>query len=365
MESNGASASRRRHELFARLCLAYAPVLAVLFLYYLSALLVLGEVKAQVSFDIVQIFFRAKMMIWLLLSVCFVNAYVILIFNPTKERLYRRLQRWFRQTPFLEIVFVRILPVVLMIGVLQAVYLAFKRSIPGLEPFSWDPLLASLDHLLFLGTDPWKLTHWLLPWANATRTMAIAYGIWFYLMYACLVSAAAMRLDSRRRMAFLLGFLLIWTVAGSFLATIFSSAGPCYMERLFGDAMYAPLMDILTAQNHVVEFGALTVQEDLWQGYTDPSHPAMGISAFPSMHLCICALMTRFGFSFSRVLGWMLATFSVVIYVASVHLGWHYAVDGIAGFALGCAAWAVARRFADWWFENAPSWRNTGEAEAR
>jgi hypothetical protein len=52
-------------------------------------------------------------------------------------------------------------------------------------------------------------------------------------------------------------------------------------------------------------------------------------------------------FRLNRAAGWVLAAYAVLIWIGSVHLGWHYAVDGLAAAALTIGLWRVAGRIAD------------------
>lgn len=347
-----ANAGVRLRRLGAMIWLAYAPLVALVLAYSVAAAILLDEFDAQISFGLVQLFVHAKLMV-VALAVCGAAFGYLALLKRTDARASARVARWLRRTPFLEIALIRFLPVVILIVPFQQTYLAVKRQIPELVPYSWDMAFVRLDRLLFLGEDPWAVTHWLIPWAGATWGMNLAYILWFYLLMASTAAAAVLRLDSRLRMTYLLAYFLSWSVGGSLLAAIFSSAGPVYVERLFGDATFAPLMQRLASQSESWPLLALNAQEQLWQGLVDPAVPAMGISAFPSMHLCIATGMMLLGFSFGRVIGWLLAAFTGVMLVASVHLGWHYAADGVAGIGLGLLFWHVSARFAAWWFDRA------------
>lgn len=335
----------------ARMYVAHAPLAALTLAYYVSAFLILQDVEAELSVSLVRTFFNLRFALIFLGFVAVVYFYFWVILHRS-GRSYRQMTRdlW-QQTSFVEIFLARFLPVAIAFCVLQTCYVAFKINIPNFVPYSWDGVFAEADRILFLGVDPWVLTHKLLPTATETRVIGVAYGLWFYVMIGAFLVAGVMRLDSRLRMTFLLAFMLGWAVAGSLLATAFSSAGPVYMERLFGDPTFAPLMQRLTEHDAVLEVFSLDAQEDLWKGYSQPDEPAMGISAFPSMHLCIATLVTFFGFGFGRALGWAFAACTALVLIGSVHLGWHYAVDGLAGIALGAAFWWASRRFTDWWFD--------------
>jgi len=55
------------------------------------------------------------------------------------------------------------------------------------------------------------------------------------------------------------------------------------------------------------------------------------------------------GFAASRVIGWTLVLYTAAMLVGSVHLGWHYAIDGIAGIALAIIFWRISARVTRWW----------------
>jgi TRAP-type C4-dicarboxylate transport system permease small subunit len=95
---------------------------------------------------------------------------------------------------------------------------------------------------------------------------------------------------------------------------------------------------------------ALHVQELLWQGYvTGQAEVGRGISAMPSLHVATAFLVYLVGRRVHRALGLGFGIFAVLILLGSVHLGWHYAIDGYAGIAgAGLIWWAsglAVRRF--------------------
>jgi hypothetical protein len=69
---------------------------------------------------------------------------------------------------------------------------------------------------------------------------------------------------------------------------------------------------------------------------------AGGISAMPSLHVALAVLFACAGFACHRAAGWAMTAFAFVIWFGSVHLGWHYAVDGLIGGALAVVLWKVA-----------------------
>jgi membrane-associated phospholipid phosphatase len=108
-------------------------------------------------------------------------------------------------------------------------------------------------------------------------------------------------------------------------------------------------MELLYRQAEIANIAALQSQEWLWQGYTLAEVDPVGISAFPSLHLGIAATCACLGFAASRVVGWLATAFTLGILAGSVHLGWHYAIDGIAGIALAIVFWRISARVTNWW----------------
>mgnify|MGYP005851120733 CR=1 FL=1 len=217
-----------------------------------------------------------------------------------------------------------------------------KAAVPVLNPFSWDVTFMRMDRALFLGHDAWQVLRPLSFTPAITTALNAAYHFWLLVMYFFVLVACFARADARLRMTFLIAFVLVWALGGNFLATVFSSAGPVFYERLGLGADFAPLMTTLAGFDRVSSVWALDVQEKLWRGYIDPAVPALGISAFPSMHLASTTLLALAAAGWRRWAGWLMAGFTAVIFVGSIQLGYHYAVDSIAGILLAIGFWRLA-----------------------
>jgi hypothetical protein len=89
-----------------------------------------------------------------------------------------------------------------------------------------------------------------------------------------------------------------------------------------------------------IELMALRVQDLLWGFYQKSDFGiGHGISAAPSMHVASTWLVARMLQRYGRIpaiLGW---SFFGVILVGSVHLGWHYALDGYIAILLAWLIW--------------------------
>ncbi len=217
-----------------------------------------------------------------------------------------------------------------------------KEMITVIQPFAWDVWFAQLDRMLHFGQDPWQLLLPLTGSHGVTKALNIVYHGWFFAIYFCVFVACFSRAATSR--VFLVAFVLTFALAGNLAATVFSSAGPVYFEKLGLGDDFVPLMAHLQNLNEIGRLPALDVQDTLWQAYeANAGHAA--ISAAPSMHVATSILMALFAFSCSRFWGWVMSGFALAIMVGSVVLGWHYAADGYLGAAMAWGCWWVAGKW--------------------
>ncbi len=221
-----------------------------------------------------------------------------------------------------------------------------KDNIPNLQPFWWDPIFAHMDQELFLGHDPWRVLQPIVGSPLATTALNAAYHGWFFLMYFFILGMAFFGKNQELRYSFAYGFVLTWTVAGIVLAILLSSAGPVYFERLGFGHQYAPLMASLRADDRILPVWSLKVQQLLWESYLHGGGDISGISAMPSLHIANAVFFAAVGYRIGRKTGIALTVFAMMIYIGSIHLGWHYAVDGIVGAAAAVVCWRLGCLFA-------------------
>jgi hypothetical protein len=216
-----------------------------------------------------------------------------------------------------------------------------KGAIPLLVPFSWDVTFAEWDRALHFGIDPYRIVLGLLGTSFMVSAINIAYHWWFFLMYFLLVFACFAKADRKAGYTFLVSTVLVWFVGGNVLATVFSSAGPVYFERLGLGTEFVALTDALKGFDQQSAVWALGVHELLWEGYVADGRIS-GISAMPSMHVASTTLMTFYAFSFGRWAGRAMLGFLAIIVIGSVLLAWHYAIDAYLGMALAYLGWKLS-----------------------
>jgi hypothetical protein len=233
------------------------------------------------------------------------------------------------------------LPVLVLIPFFGATFTNLKMLIPAIQPFAWDPTFAEWDRLLHGGSQPWQWLQPVLGHPYVTSFINAVYHSWFFLAYGVLLWQTTSTTRPRLRMQYLLTFLLIWALIGNAAAIMLSSAGPVYFGRVTGlTDPFVPLMDYLRQASDIAPVPALGVQEMLWRTYAAKGLAVGGgISAMPSLHVAIAFSFVLLAGAVDRRLTVAAAVFAALILIGSVHLGWHYAVDGYVAIFMTWLLW--------------------------
>lgn len=234
----------------------------------------------------------------------------------------------------------------LLVALTISVFGIFKQMVLPMRGFPLDPALARLDRWLLLGHDAWAVSHALTPGIWATIVYDRLYSVWMLAMvlFPMVAMVAIPRSDLRVRLVTC--WLASWIIVGGLLAWMLGSAGPCYYTALIGpDAGFALLDQRLGEQlREATAMGsnidALSFQPKLLSVFgSETLAPAGGISAMPSMHVAMAALFAIGGFQVRNWLGWIATVYCALIWIGSVHLGWHYFADGLVSILVMLALW--------------------------
>ncbi|HEY1709406.1 MAG TPA: phosphatase PAP2 family protein [Rhizomicrobium sp.] len=226
---------------------------------------------------------------------------------------------------------------------LMIAFAALKVVIPYIHPFVWDETFMKWDLVLGGGKLPWERLQPLLGYPAITAALSILYDLWFAAMFGTLFSVAFAKRNDARRMQFLLAFSFCWFIAGNVLATVFSSAGPCFYHGVVSgpDPYAAQMIYLRDVSKHWINW-SVAVQELLWNSYAIHKGPELGISAMPSMHMAIATLLACIGWGAGRMWRTISTAFALLIGLGAIHLGWHYASDVFAGAFLAVFFWYTA-----------------------
>lgn len=217
-----------------------------------------------------------------------------------------------------------------------------KAAIPEVVGFWADPSLATVDRLLFFGNDPWTFTHAIVGPA-ATKAIDIVYASWILVILVVAFLVAVLG-DDRSLGRFYLGWGTIWLVLGVGGAFVLGSAGPIFGVKLgFGfEALLARLEEV----HETTPLIAIMASDALWLNYENRNATiGNGISAAPSLHCAIAFFMALFVRE-TRLFPVAVA-YAVIIWIGSVHLGWHYFTDGLISLIGVLLLWPIITKFAD------------------
>lgn len=239
-------------------------------------------------------------------------------------------------------------PLLVVLPVFFSSFTSYKAAMGrNVEPFHFDPYAAYIDRLLH-GTDAWSFFSPITAYPGLTYTLYVIYNIWFHHLFAVLTFCLFFLGDTRSRNRYFIAFFSCWFVLGVVGATALSSAGPCFYQHFYGARPYEHIAEYLSKVSAIYPIDTLSSQSVLLAFY-DRSTPGLGlgISAAPSMHVSIATLtalfVSRYGFVAS-VAGWL---FCLAILLATIHLGWHYAIDGYLAILVTVIIWKLSGAIAD------------------
>ena len=216
-------------------------------------------------------------------------------------------------------------------------YRNLKSVVPLLRPGDlFDRELADFEHWLLGGHHPADLLHTVLGTELSTHVLSGVYVTFVFFLPLSLAVALVFSPDLQGGIYYATALSINWTI-GAASYFLIPAMGPVY---------HAPAIFADLPETHASYLQGL-LRDQRRDFLADPSAPgvAQNIAAFASLHcslLFTAALASHLIGLHRRVRIGLWALFGVSA-VATVHLGWHYVVDDIAGVLIGLAALALAR----------------------
>ncbi|TPK91237.1 MULTISPECIES: phosphatase PAP2 family protein [unclassified Mesorhizobium] len=239
---------------------------------------------------------------------------------------------------------VRTAIVVTTFVLMLSAFTTYKVNIPDIVPFFCDEALADLGELLH-GQAPWRIAH---AFDSDILSMAVAvtYAKMWFLEWFGLVFFASLFANQPVHLRYLTGMALVIVVAGTLMATLFSSVGPIFYDEFLGGDRYAGLLEVLKQRppnEHVLSYSdyLLTVYK------ADQPALGSGISAMPSVHVAIATLNAFYLGRLNRWLGAAGWAFAIFILFGSVYTGWHYVLDGYVSMLVVTVIWRCTASITD------------------
>lgn len=237
------------------------------------------------------------------------------------------------------------LPVALVLPLFFSLFTSMKDGLSRIVPFYADPRMIVIDRAIHGGFDAWYVFHQFLGFGPIIFLLNFLYNFWFIVMFVVLFCCVFSTGNLAVRSQYLVAFVLTWAVLGNLAAVTFASVGPAFVQSFYGDATFSPLMSHLQAINTTYPVWALDAQGMLLSN-AGSGGPRMGsgISAFPSLHVAVATLNAIYLWRFHGVVRWAGVAFLVSIQLGSVHLAWHYGIDGYASMLATPVIWIIAGR---------------------
>jgi hypothetical protein len=252
------------------------------------------------------------------------------VFPPSRAALGRvRRGRWTRR---------RATAVALALGGFYATYLAYrnlKGALPLLRPgVLFDDRLAAVDRGLFAGHDPAVLLHHVFGGEVATQVLSTVYAA--FIVFLPLTLALALVFSPRLEHALLYATALsVNWILGIASYYLLPSLGPAYADP--GSFATLPHSEVTHMQLMLLQ------QRTGWLRDPTTGTP-QAIAAFASLHVAMSctALLTAHRLGLGRRVRLALAAWLALTLLATVHFGWHYVVDDLAGLGIGALAFGLA-----------------------
>lgn len=230
------------------------------------------------------------------------------------------------------------------LSLFMAAFLHNKAQIPDIVPFAWDATFAAWDKMLFGGRQPWELLQPLFGNVPAIVLLDFVYASWVplvFLFWAWMMASDRIPVSLRRQ--YWTATMLSWILLGIVMATWLSSVGPCFLPQLAPAEApaFAPLNAYLASVHETWSLASSLTKEHLWEVYAGVSTEPGGISAMPSMHNAQAILFVLAAYRIRPLFGHVMAVYAILIFVGSIMLAWHYAVDGLIGAAGAAIVWWV------------------------
>jgi hypothetical protein len=240
-------------------------------------------------------------------------------------------------------------PMLLALVMLLPIFSTMKAAIPLFSDYIWDNTLVEIDRALH-GTDPWRIIQPAVGYPLVTSILSVLYHAWILLIYVGTIYFCFFQTNQALRTRFFASYFACWLILGIGVATAFASVGPCFMAPLMGDHRFDELMTYLRTADEAYPVMVLGVQDALAASFqSSEGGLGRGVSAMPSMHVSIAFLFFLAFKRTSRTAGTFFGIFFLVTLISSVHLGYHYAVDGYVAIAVTWLIWSASalltRRF--------------------
>ncbi len=213
-----------------------------------------------------------------------------------------------------------------------------NRTFPNL-----DHIFATWEQSLF-GCQPALLFSQKLGNAVVSELMCLGYACYYPMIAVVAAAVLLFRHQSFERVAFIITatFFIHYVVFIALPVT-----GPQYYYQAVGtsdiaNGIFPNLHDYFN--HHQERMACPGYQDGVFYAMVEHAHQAgeRPVAAFPSSHVgvCLVVMLTAWHFKLRRLF-WCLTPFAVLLFLSTIYIRAHYAIDAIAGLASGLACWGL------------------------
>lgn len=225
-------------------------------------------------------------------------------------------------------------------------FTVYKGAAIGADGYGFDATFISWDRTILGGYHAWEWTHSVFSTPAATKWIDFLYHPAFFPMIIGFLYCTVSHSYKELRQTYIISYLGSFLIIGMIMANALHSAGPVFDGMLYGDgSTFAPLID-RRAEQLAGEAGpatsALLINYLSTLNQSGEIKMGAGISAMPSMHIVLVLLWLFPAWHLNKYLGIVFTCYTAIIWVGSVHLGWHYFVDGLVSLVVISIIWRAA-----------------------
>lgn len=231
---------------------------------------------------------------------------------------------------------------ILYVFIVLNIFSSLKSLIPIMNWYWMDNILIDIENFVHFGFFPADFFYkngaplWLFDFC------LYIYFSWFFVFYIFIVMSIFGFGRKQPYHRFLIAFGLCWLIIGCVMATVFSSAGPVFMQDIYGDMRFAAYEEYFMA--HAGYLAKLkTYCADMVRNMPLVDYNA--VSAMPSMHISITALVMFYIWDYAPRYRVWAVLYLIVVQISCVILLMHYAIDGYVSVLATWVIWRWARRY--------------------
>lgn len=320
---------------------------AVVVVVYVTTVLALCRPGFQTFASLLITYARSMISVWFMVGLCMLLGTMVRCHRAGTPASALSIARNFFRSRWREdrlisffMPFFCFVPLITAYNVFKALYLPSAGFWAG-------HYIARGERAVLGGHDAWELTHALFssPWA--TQIIDLLYHGWFVPMVVGVAVCSYVKPGSRLSSRYLISYLTLWSVQGNLVAYLLPAAGPSLRGFMHPETKtFVALNHVLDTQNSfLLAHGApglysVGYQHGLVALFGQQSVTlGGGISAMPSLHNAMAVLFTCAAWTIGQRAGIVATVYAMLIWFGSIHLGWHYAADGLVAAAFTVMTW--------------------------